>query len=302
MARTAQKVDSLAREGEDMTEALAAVLEVAEEEGTVSWSDVSDDLTSGQWGRLIEKGLLVDADGEGFVLDDPEGIREALEETDPAAVADDADGDEVEWTKWDKLAGLGAVSMIAGYSIQSVRAVVGSTIDLVLGPLETVLPFYVVILVLAVLTGLWSTILQDNLMDSEVMAKYQERMQELKERREAAKERGDDAELERIQEEQMEAMGDQLGMFKAQFRPMVWIMLLTIPAFLWMYWLILDVGIGGGSGQAVLVMPLIGEVTQWQQGVIGPVQAWIVWYFLCSLSFTQLLRKALNVQTTPTAS
>ncbi|WP_225334895.1 DUF106 domain-containing protein [Halomicrobium urmianum] len=302
MARTAQKVDSLAREGEDMTEALAAVLEVAEEEGTVSWSDVSDDLTSGQWGRLIEKGLLVDADGEGFVLDDPEGIHEALEETDPAAVADDADEAEVEWTKWDKLAGLGAVSMIAGYSIQSVRAVVGSTIDLVLGPLEAVLPFYVVVLVLAVLTGLWSTILQDNLMDSEVMAKYQERMQDLKERREAAKERGDDAELERIQEEQMEAMGDQLGMFKAQFRPMVWIMLLTIPAFLWMYWLILDVGIGGGSSQAVLVMPLVGEVTQWQQGVVGPVQAWIVWYFLCSLSFTQLLRKALNVQTTPTTS
>ncbi|WP_226010503.1 DUF106 domain-containing protein [Halomicrobium salinisoli] len=301
MARTAQKVDSLAREGEDMTEALAAVLEVAEEEGTVSWSDVSDDLTSGQWGRLIEKGLLVDADGEGFVLDDPEGIREALEETDPAAVAED-DGDEVEWTKWDKLAGLGAVSMIAGYSIQSVRAVVGSTIDLVLGPLETVLPFYVVILVLAVLTGLWSTILQDNLMDSEVMAKYQERMQELKERREDAKERGDDAELERIQEEQMEAMGDQLGMFKAQFRPMVWIMLLTIPAFLWMYWLILDVGIGGGANTDVLVMPLYGEVQQWQEGVVGPVQAWIVWYFLCSLSFTQLLRKALNVQTTPTTS
>jgi uncharacterized membrane protein (DUF106 family) len=131
------------------------------------------------------------------------------------------------------------------------------------------------------------------------MGEYQGRMQELKERREAAKERGDDAELERIKEEQMEAMGDQLGMFKAQFRPMVWIMLLTIPAFLWMYWMILDVGVGNGQS-TVAVLPLMGEITNWNAGGLGPMPAWIIWYFLCSLGFTQLLRKALNVETTPT--
>jgi uncharacterized membrane protein (DUF106 family) len=30
------------------------------------------------------------------------------------------------------------------------------------------------------------------------------------------------------------------------------------------------------------------------------MQLWIIWYFLCSMGFTQLIRKALNIQTTPT--
>jgi len=33
-----------------------------------------------------------------------------------------------------------------------------------------------------------------------------------------------------------------------------------------------------------------------QQGVIGPLQAWILWYFLCSMGFTRSMRKALNVR------
>jgi uncharacterized membrane protein (DUF106 family) len=76
---------------------------------------------------------------------------------------------------------------------------------------------------------------------------------------------------------------------------MVWIMLLTIPVFLWMYWMILDQGVTPNT----LVLPLIGETT-WQQGVLGPLQAWILWYFLCSMGFTQMIRKSLNIQTTPT--
>jgi uncharacterized membrane protein (DUF106 family) len=302
MARTAQKVESLASEGEDMTDALAAVLAVADEQGTVSWADVNDDLTSGQWGRLIEKGLLVDADG-AFVLNDPDGVREALDETDPGAVASassDGDGDdaEINWTSYDKGAALITVGLFAGYMQQDIRSLVGGTIDILLGPLNDMVPFYIVILVLAIMTGLWSTLLQDNLMNSEIMGQYQEKMQDLQDRREAAKERGDDEALDKIQEEQMDAMGDQLGMFKAQFRPMVWIMLLTIPAFLWMYWMIRDGHIE--AAETVMVLPLVGDVSNWQAGVAGPLQAWILWYFLCSLGFSQLLRKALNVQTSPT--
>ncbi len=300
MPRTAQKVDDLAAEGEEMTDALAAVLEVAEEEGTVTWGAVSDELTSGQWGRLIETGLLVDVDGEGFVVDDPEGVREALGEADPAS----SDEDDGSWTIYDKLAAVGALGIMVGYMDNGIRDAVGSTVDIFLGPINGALPFYIMILVLALLTGLWSTILQDNLMNMDIMSDYQEKSKDLRERRKEAKERGDDEALEEIQKEQMQMMSENAGMFKAQFRPMVWIMLLTIPAFLWMYWMILDVGVG--SNGVVMVMPLVGEVScasctsAWEMKVIGPLQAWILWYFVCSLGFAQILRKALNVQTSPT--
>jgi uncharacterized membrane protein (DUF106 family) len=294
MPRTARKVDDLAKDGEEMTEALSVVLDVAEEKGTVTWSDVSEDLTSGQWGRLIEKGLLIDAGGDGFVVDDPDGVREALDEADPES---DENGD-TSWSKYDKLAGLGVLGLFLGYSISSIRAQIASVIDVVLGPIEAMLPFYVVIMVLAMLTGMYTTILQDALMDSSVMGDYQEKSKELKERRKRAKEQGDEEELERIREEQMEMMSENAGMFKAQFRPMVWIMLLTIPVFLWLYWMVLDVGIT--ASEPVMVLPLIGEVSTWQTAVIGPIQVWLVWYFLCSMGFNQILRKALNVQTSPT--
>lgn len=309
MARTARKVESLADE-EGMNEAMKVVLDRAEQQGIVEWSDVRNDLTSGQWGRLIQTGILIDAnDGDGFVVDDPEAVRAAVGDgsgsvsatTSPTETASTDESDDEGWTKYDKAATVGAVAMFAGYWSQSVRSAMGRMLDVALGPLDAALPFYVVVLVLAMFTGLYSTLLQANLMDMDVVGEHQDRMQDIQDRRKEAKERGDDEALERIQKEQMDAMGNQLGMFKAQFRPMIWIMLLTVPVFLWMYWMI---GARGGVSHLVaaekqLILPLIGEVS-WRTGVVGPIQTWIVWYFLCSMGFTQIIRKSLNIQTAPT--
>jgi uncharacterized membrane protein (DUF106 family) len=295
MARTAQKVESLVNEDGSLESAISTVLEAAEENGVVEWSDVSDDLTSGQWGRLIEKGILVDADGSGFVVDDPEGVKDALEESEPA---DDEESDG-SWSSWDKIALVGSLGLFVGYWQPSIRDQIGGVIDLVIGPLDAVLPFYLVILALAVATGLWSTLLQDRLTNLESMGGYQEKQEELREREKKAKERDDDEALEEIRQEQMEMMTENLGMMKQQFRSMPWIMLFTIPVFLWIYWQVLGVGVGSGNS-TVLVMPLVGEVKGWQAGIIGPMQAWIFWYIICSMSLSQIIRKSLNIQTSPT--
>jgi uncharacterized membrane protein (DUF106 family) len=295
MAKTERRVEDIVGDGEEMADALSAVLEVADEKGTVSWADVSDDLSSGEWGRLIESGLLVDADGDGFVLDDPEGIREALSEAEPA----ESEEQDLSWSRRDKLAGLGVLLLFLAYSQQGLRAVIaGDGINLVLGPLNATLPFHVVVLILALATGLWTAVLQDNMMNTNVMSDYQETQQEFKEKIEEAKERDDDERVKELRQEQMEEM--DLGVFKAQFRPMVWIMLLTIPVFLWIYWMVLD-GHVVETGTA-MVLPLVGEVSTWQTAVVGPIQLWLVWYFVCSLSFSQIMRKALNVQVSPTGT
>ena len=297
MARTASKVQDLVSEDAEMESALEYILERADE-GTVSWGDVSDELTSGQWGRLIETGVLVDSDGEGFDVDDPEGVRSALSDDDldlPEAPDEDSS-----WTKWDKMAAVVSVSMFAGYTFSEVRDPLAKTLDVAFGPLMELLPFFAVVMILALFTGMYSTLLQSNLMNMEVMGAYQERMKEIQDRRKEAKERGDDEALEEIQEEQMEAMADNLGMFKEQFRPMVWIMVLTIPVFLWMYWAIGFRSGGGGVYETTkIVIPFSGE-RGWKYPLLGPIQVWIVWYFLCSMAFTQVIRKSLNIQTTPT--
>ncbi|MDZ7745453.1 MAG: DUF106 domain-containing protein [Halobacteriales archaeon] len=292
MGRIERKVEELLRQDESMREPLEYLLE---HDGPITWSEASDELSSGEWGRLIEKGVLTDA-GEGFELADAEEVEAGLaEDTD----TDDSDGvdHDSSWSQYDKLAGVAAVGMMSGYVVTPVGNAVGNTLNIFLEPIQSALPFYGVILILAVLTGLVTSLLQANLMDTEVMAEYQEQMQSMQDRRKAAQERGDEEELERIQDEQMEAMGDNIGMFKEQFRPMVWIMLVTIPAFLWVYWMVRN----GQIPTSGMTLPVLGE-NAWNSGALGPMRTWIVWYFLCSLSFNQLIRKSLNLQTTPDTS
>jgi len=306
MARIEQKVRDLVSDDAEMETVVRTVLDRADD-GEVKWVDVRDDLSTGQWSRLIETGVLVDGDA-GFELANAEATRDALENgtadagtaTTTSSSTDSGDESDSSWSMWDKGAAVVSIGLFAGYSWAPMRNLIGNAMNVFLGPLNSALPFYAVVMILAVVTGLYSTILQANLMDTEMMGEYQEKMQEIQEKRKDAKERGDDEALDRIQDEQMEAMGDQMGMFKEQFRPMVWIMFLTIPVFLWMYW---GVGIGANATPIFdlepLVLPFAGEKA-WTDQVLGPVQVWIVWYFLCSMGFTQIIRKGLNIDISPT--
>jgi uncharacterized membrane protein (DUF106 family) len=315
MARTGEKVRSLVAEDSAFEDALSVVLaragHAADEEPapdggtqphTVRWGDVSDELTSGQWGRLIETGILTDADGDGFAVSDPDAVREALgDDSVEAGATADEDDEDSGWSTYDKLAGVAALGLTSAYLLPSVMNSIGSAVNTVVDPLASVLPFYAVVIVLSVLLGLYSTLLQGNLMNTEKMSAAQEKMNDIQERRKEAKERDDDEALERIQQEQMEAMGDTLGMYKQMFRPMVWITFLTIPMFIWMIW---KLGIrGAGAGHIVaaeqhIVLPLLGRFT-WTDSIIGPLQVWLVWYFLCSMVFRQVIEKSLDIQTTP---
>ncbi|RAW44674.1 HTR-like protein [Halorubrum sp. 48-1-W] len=304
MSKVERRVRSLVSEDGEMRDAIETVLDHATD-GEVRWVDVRDEITSGQWGRLIEKEVLVDGE-TGFALADREEIETGLTDDDGSGGGDsDVETPETtSWTKWDKLAALATVGAFVGYAVPPVRNVIAGAIDLVLGPLLDIVPFYVVIMLIALSTGLYSTLLRAGLMDMEKMGQYQDRMKEIQERRKDAKERDDQEALDAIQQEQMDAMGDQLGMFKEQFRPMVWIMFLTIPAFLWMFWVIgyrgSDAAYPAIAAQEIVV-PLAGTVT-WDAGLVGPIQMWIVWYFLCSMAFTQVIQKSLNISMSPSSS
>ena len=277
-----------------MGDAISSVLDRAQENGgAVEWSDVRDDITSGQWGRLIERGILVDAE-EGFRLADEGEVEDALTDDDVEEAEEEEDSG---WRTIDKLALVGSVGMILGYNFNPIRNTIGGVIDLFLGPVTAPLPFYGVVLTAAILTGVASVLVQGQMMDYSGMDGQQEKMEELKERRKRAKEKGDEEALDRINQEQQELVMEQFGNFASNFRPMVWTMAVSIPVFLWMYW---QLGTDPTVTSQTMVMPMLGEVG-WRESVLAvvPFPAWIVWYFLCSMSLSQLLRKALNIQTTP---
>ncbi len=308
MSRIERRAADLVEEDEEMAEAVSTVKRVAEEDGgTVEWKDVSDDINSGQWGRIVDE--LLEDDGDGaFELADPEALDNVLDdETEVETDIDleiDVDEEEPEaegWSQYTIGAAVVAVVIMTGYAIGPVRTVIEALVNPVLNPFDQVLPFYGVIMIVALATATYSTLLQANLMNTDVIQYQQKRMKALQEKREKAKEIDDEAAQEKLQEKQMEMMGDQLGMFKEQFKPTVWIMLLTIPAFLWMLSAVNGGGFAGAEPlaerSADMIIPLAGEV-EWNSGVLGPLRTWILWYILCSIAFGQVIRKAINVQIT----
>jgi uncharacterized membrane protein (DUF106 family) len=295
MVRIEKKVTDLIIRDAGIVESIQVILNKSNNgEKEIDWLDVKGEITSGHWGRLIENGILKEGN-KGFLVDDASLVKETIENFGGARKKKPEADESTKWTKWDKSAAVIAVGLFAGYSFAGVREVIGSVIDIIIGPIDELLPFYMVIMILAMFTGLYSTLLQANLMDMDKMSEYQAEMKEIQAKQKLAQEGGNKEEIERVREEQMEAMGDQIGLFKLQFRPMVWIMIFTIPVFLWIYWKILTGNID--SSEMEIIIPFAGK-TSWTDGILGPLQLWILWYFMSSMAFTQVIRKALGIQTT----
>ncbi|MDY7080842.1 MAG: EMC3/TMCO1 family protein, partial [Halobacteria archaeon] len=283
----------------------------------IEWKDVKTDATSGQWGRLIEKGILVES-GDGFELADETAVRRALgkevkTESSEASESSPSSTSEVEvedidtsWSLLDKAAaGVGAFFIIFGYRDPNIQAAIGKTIDTVALPLHNIgLPYYLLILLLATLTGLYSSYLQLYLMDWDWISAQQEKVQNIQSELKEAQLGDDDEKQAELQDEQKEVMSEQMKMFKMQFKPSVWIMVITIPLFIWMYWSFTS---RAGIPPAVLrhgtmpeiQLPFLGHSVPFNQTVLGflPIgQAWFIWYILCSFGFGQIMRKVLGVK------
>jgi uncharacterized membrane protein (DUF106 family) len=293
--------------------ALAVVYETAETgDGTVRWADVREEIDGEQWGRLLGEGVLLSV-GDRFVIDDPTAVREALAErdgtdldsSDSSADAADTENaaevtgetaigtegtDDTGWTTADKLAGVVALALVGGYQVPAIRDTVAGTVDLVLGPAVGTIPFPALLFGLAAAVAITSTGVRRRL-GGGAMDEVQERTQSLREDLRAARKRKDEATIERLENEQREVITEQLGAMKYQFRPLVWTMLLTIPVFMWLTWLTVDPT--GAIASASTFIPVLGEIV-WTARVLGPVQAWIVWYGLCSLLASLATRRTLD--------
>ena len=315
MGAARRKTSELLDEDPELEEVLERIVAIDDEEGEVTWSDIKDVASSGQWGRLLEKDVLVEAtDGDGFELADPDGVREILgigggggdEGVDVDVDVEQEDLD-TSWTVYDKAAALvGLFLIVFGYRDAAIQSVIGGAINVVVLPLHDAagMPFYLIVLALATFTGLYSSYLQRYMMDWDWINAQQEKVKAIQSELKEAQMGDDDDRQEALQEEQKEVMSEQMKMFKMQFRPSVWIMVITIPIFIWMFWTFggranIESHLPGGT-MPTMHMPFVGAVP-FDQQVIGFLpfgQAWFVWYILCSFGFGQVMRKVLGVNPT----
>lgn len=293
MSRTEKKVASLVREDDQMRDAIEAVLDATDDgETAVEWEDVKTDLTTGQWGRLIQSGLLDETDGE-FIVSNPEGVRDALTEDDAVVSFDDADLADVSWSPYDKIAAFVGFNLILSYGYPPVRDTLGSLIDILLGPLDMVLPFYIVLVILAITTAAVSTLLQYRLIDTEKVGQFKDRVEKIREWQTGER---DDMPAEEANAEQMKMLAAQKNMMKEQFRPMAWVLLVTIPIFLWVIWSVRTGQIA--EAEETFFLPLLGQVSL-VEPVVGPIQGWLIWYFVTSLLASQVIKRVFGLDPMP---
>jgi len=168
------------------------------------------------------------------------------------------------------------------------REGLGAATGLLLGWLPEILPFHVVLFILAAVTGLYASLIQKYTMDWEYMRSSQEKMKNLQRNMKEAQLSGDQSRIQAMQNEQMKAVADQGKMMQMQFKPMLYIGIVSIPLFMWAYSFI------SANPNMMMTFPFWGT-HDINATVLGPILYWFYWYFICSLPVSQIIRKALDI-------
>jgi uncharacterized membrane protein (DUF106 family) len=194
------------------------------------------------------------------------------------------------WEKYGLYIALGMMMlMMFSYSIPALRIGVGQAIDAVFAPLVLgfKIPFFILIVILSAITGLYSSIIQKYTIDYERMTESQERMKEFQKEYREAQLSQDEKKIKKLDAKKDRVMREQLEMSQQQFKPMAYILVLTVPIFFWLLFRLSQI-------QSTISLPFAG-MHSLNDPVLWVIPAWIIWYMICSITLSQVIRKALNI-------
>ncbi|OPY38909.1 MAG: hypothetical protein A4E35_00135 [Methanoregula sp. PtaU1.Bin051] len=194
------------------------------------------------------------------------------------------------WEKYGLIIAFGMMMlMMIAYSIEPLKVGVGQAIDTVFAPLVIGfhIPFFILIVILSAITGLYSSIIQKYTIDYERMTEVQERMKEFQKEYREAQLSQDEKRIKKLDAKKDRVMREQLEISQQQFKPMAYILVLTVPIFFWLLYRLSQI-------DATITLPYSG-LHNLNDPVLWVIPAWIIWYMICSLTLSQVIRKALNI-------
>ncbi len=165
----------------------------------------------------------------------------------------------------------------------------GTFVGSFMNPIAALIPFHLLIVILAIVTGVYASLIQKYTIDWELMRRVQKNMREFQKEFREAQQQENKYKLKKLQEQQVEMMQEQAEMSKQQFKPMAYIGIVSIPLWMWMYQYVVEYK----DVLPPLILPIVGE-----KALMDPwffLHYWILWYIVCSIPFGALMRKILNV-------
>jgi len=194
------------------------------------------------------------------------------------------------WDKYGMWIAMGFMMlMMISYSIEWLRHGVGEGIDTAFAPVVDGfgIPFYVLIIILSAFTGLYSSIIQKYTIDYEKMTEVQDRMKEFQAEYREAQLSQDEKRIKKLDARKDKVMREQLELSQQQFKPMAYILIITVPIFFWLLFRLEQV-------TSTITFPYFGTLAL-HDPAIRILPAWILWYMICSITLSQIIRKALNI-------
>lgn len=290
MPRPIHSAELLESADEDVRRAAAVVLEhIQEHKQGVSWSDVSSRISRDQWEALIQSNIL-EKSATGYCFSDRRRVWTDLQCDQAARIGQHT---PEQWTILDKCAGVITLVLYATFSSTAVRSAVGTTLNTVLDPLNRHLSFWAVLLLLSVVTGLYSHTVfvmrssTDSAFDTSLwkILSFRPLLDRSRELRNA----NDAATLDRIEQEQRQELKAEAKAVSTyltvKLRVTIWVLLVGFPVLEWIYWMVQSNAVGYLSP---VIFPITGQVA-WSYGLLGVVPVWLVWYGLCSYLVAKLL-------------
>lgn len=184
--------------------------------------------------------------------------------------------------------------MMAAYAF--LRIPVGQAMNYVIGGLVTVLhmPLFITILLLSVITGAYSSLLLNRFVDQDQVKQSQTKMREFQKVYREAQLAKDKGKLKKLEKERAEVMELSMEVQAQTMRPMPYILIISLPLFGWLYFVMYNFPPLASYVPTTMTMPYFGAVT-YTHGVILGFPVWLIWYLICSLVFTQVIRKTLGM-------
>jgi uncharacterized membrane protein (DUF106 family) len=167
------------------------------------------------------------------------------------------------------------------------RDTMSATVNTIVSPINSTMPFWIAVLIIATIVTVFSTIIQKYTMDWELSRRVMQKNQAIQKEYKEAQLSGDKKRLKKLEEERMSMMEDQANMSKQQLKPMGFIVFVSIPLFWWAFWYLTT-----QQPNLTMIFPMLGTVKLSDPFLLFPY--WVWWSLLCSLAISSVVRKALN--------
>ena len=93
----------------------------------------------------------------------------------------------------------------------------------------------------------------------------------------------DEKKIKKLDTKKDRVMREQLEISQQQFKPMAYILVLTVPIFFWLLYRLSQI-------HDTITLPYYGTLSL-TAPLIWVIPAWIIWYMICSITISQVIRK-----------